>query len=52
MHRQGEVRRGLARSVTLSMRGSILRENRETLRPPATDGVAGRDGKSEDVSHR
>lgn len=49
---QGEVRRGLARSETLSMRGSTLRENRETLQLPTADGAVGRDGKSEDPSHR
>ncbi len=52
MHREGEVRRGLAWSKTLSMRGSTLRENRETLCPPTVDGAVGRDGKSEDPSHR
>jgi len=30
------------------MRGSTLRENRETLHPPTADGAVGRDGKSED----
>ena len=49
---RGEVRRGLAWSKTPSMCGSTLRENRETLRPPTADGAVGRDGKSEDLSHR
>jgi hypothetical protein len=42
-HRQGEVRRDLARSYveTPSMRGSVMRENRETLRSPVA--VAPRD---------
>ena len=35
---------------TPSTRGNSMRENRETLRPPAADGAAGRDGKSEDAS--
>lgn len=43
---KGEVQWGLARSETPSMRGSTLRENRETLRLPTTDGGVGRDGKS------
>jgi hypothetical protein len=28
------------------MRGSTMRENRETLHTPEADGAAGRDGKS------
>lgn len=45
--------RGLAWSKTPSMRGNTLRENRETLRPSTGRDVAvGRDGKSEDSSHR
>ena len=49
---RGEVRWGLAWSKTPSMRGSTLRENRETLCPPTADGALGRDGKSEDRSQR
>lgn len=51
LRREGEEQWGLAWSTTLSMRGSTLRENRETLRPPTEDGGVGRDGKSEDWSH-
>ena len=49
---KGKVRPGLAWLSTPSMRGSTLRENRETLRPSTEDGTVGRDGKSEDSSHR
>lgn len=44
----------LARSnaKTPSMRGSTVRENRETLHSARGDGAAGRDGKSKDSSHR
>jgi hypothetical protein len=50
----GEVQRDLARShdETPSMRGSTMRENRDTLRLPTADGAVGRGGKSEDTSHR
>ena len=34
------------------MRGSIMRENRETLSPPDVMVHAGRGGKSEDAIHR
>ena len=48
-HRQREMRRGPARSETPCMYGNTSRENREILCPPATDGVAGRIGKSTDT---
>jgi len=47
-HRQREMRRGPARSETPGMYGNTSRENREVPCPPATDGVAGRVGKSKD----
>ena len=48
-YRYREMRRGPARSQTPCMYGNILRENRESPRPPAADGVAGRIGKSKDT---
>jgi hypothetical protein len=34
------------------MRGSTMRENRETLHTALADGAMGRGGKSKDWSHR
>ena len=48
---RGAAGPGAVDDETPSMCGSILRENRETLRLPAVM-VAGRGGKSEDASHR
>ena len=48
-HRQREMRRGPARSETPCMYGNTSRENREVPCPPATDGAAGRVGKSKDT---
>jgi hypothetical protein len=45
MARGGGTWRGRT-TKTPSMRGSIMRENRETLYPPKADGAEGRDGKS------
>ena len=50
MRRQGKTYGDLARSENLSMHGNISRENREVPYSPATYGVAGRIGKSQDVS--
>ncbi len=50
MHRYGERYGNLARSENLSMHGNTSRENREVPCSPATYGVAGRIGKSKDVS--
>jgi hypothetical protein len=50
MPRYGERYGDLARSENLSMHGNISRENREVPYSPATYGVAGRIGKSQDVS--
>ena len=47
-HRQREMRRDPARSQTPCMYANTSRENREVPGPPATDGVAGRVGKSKD----
>ena len=46
--RQRKTPRDPARSETPCMCGSTSRENREVPCPPATDGVAGRVGKSKD----
>jgi len=43
---------GAVYDEALSMRGSIMRENRETLSPPDVMVHAGRGGKSEDAIHR
>lgn len=43
---------GMARSESLSVHGSTLRENREIPELPAVDGAAGRVGKSKDPSRR
>jgi hypothetical protein len=51
-HRYREMRRDPARSETLSTYGNTSLENREILCPPATDGAAGRVGKSKDASRR
>ena len=48
-HRYREMRRSPARSETPCMYGNTSRENRESPRPPAADGVAGRIGKSKDT---
>ena len=48
-HRYREMRRSPARSETPCMCGNTSRENRESPRPPAADGVAGRIGKSKDT---
>ena len=50
MPRYGERYGDLARSENLSMHGNISRENREVPCAPATYGMAGRIGKSQDVS--
>jgi len=50
MPRYGERYKDLARSENLSMHGNISRENREVPYSPATYGMAGRIGKSQDVS--
>jgi RNA-directed DNA polymerase len=50
IHRYGKRYGDLARSENLSMHGNISRENREVPYSPATYGVAGRIGKSQDVS--
>ncbi len=49
VRRQRETRRSSARSETPSMPGHTLRENREGLWSPMTDGVRGRTGKSTDT---
>jgi hypothetical protein len=43
---RGATRPGAVDVKTPSMRGSTMRENRETLHTPEADGAAGRDGKS------
>ena len=48
-HRYREMPGNPARSETPSMYGSTSRENREIPCPLATDGVAGRVGKSKDT---
>ena len=48
-HRYREMRWGLARSETPSMRGNTSRENREIPCSPTEDGAAGRVGKSKDT---
>ena len=48
----GKTLRDPTRSETLCMRRTTSRENREIPCPPAPDGVAGRAGKSEDISQR
>ena len=48
-HRYREMPGNPARSETPSMHGNTSRENREIPCPPATDGVAGRVGKSKDT---
>ena len=48
-HRYREMPGDPARSETPSMYGNTSRENREIPCPPATDGVAGRVGKSKDT---
>jgi RNA-directed DNA polymerase len=50
MPRYGERDGDLARSENLRMHGNISRENREVPYSPAPYGVAGRIGKSQDVS--
>ena len=50
--RYRERYRGPARSETLCMYASILRENREVLCSPAAGGAVGRVGKSKDVIRR
>jgi RNA-directed DNA polymerase len=52
VHRYREMPRDPARSETLCTYGNTSHENREILCPPAVDGVAGRVGKSKDVSRR
>ena|SRR3990172_11418663 len=47
--RQRETHRDPARSETPCMYGNTSRENREVPCPPATDGAAGRVGKSKDT---
>jgi len=49
MYRHGERYGNLARSENLSMHGNASRENREVPCSPATYGVAGRMGRSQDV---
>lgn len=49
MRQYREAHRGPARSETLCMHGCTLFGNREVPRSPATDGEAGRIGKSKDV---
>jgi RNA-directed DNA polymerase len=48
-HRYREIRRDPARSQAPGMHGNTSRENRESPRPPAADGAAGRIGKSKDT---
>ena len=48
-HRYREMPGDPARSETPRMHGNTSRENREIPCPPATDGVAGRVGKSKDT---
>lgn len=50
--RYRETRRSPARSETLCTYGNTSHENREVRCPPATEGVAGRVGKSKDVRRR
>jgi hypothetical protein len=50
--RQGKRPLGPTRSETLCMYRTSSRENREIPCPPATDGEAGRAGKSMDPSQR
>lgn len=47
--RYREWSRNPARSQTPRLYGNTSRENRERPRPPVTDGVAGRIGKSKDT---
>ena len=49
LRRYRETRSEPARSETPSTYGNILHGSREIPRPPATEGVAGRIGKSEDA---
>jgi hypothetical protein len=51
-HRHREMRPGPARSQTPCTHGNTSHENREVLSSPATDGMAGRVGKSKDVRRR
>jgi RNA-directed DNA polymerase len=51
-HRYREMRSGPARSETPCTYGNTSHENREVLGSPATDGAAGRVGKSEDTRRR
>jgi|SRR6266446_935182 hypothetical protein len=51
-HRYREMRSGPARSETPCTHGNISHENREVPCPPATDGAAGRVGKSKDARRR
>ena len=51
-HRKREMRMGPARSQTPCTYGNTSHENREVLGSPATDGVAGRVGKSKDARRR
>ena len=51
-HRYREMRPSPARSETPCTYGNTSHENREVLCSPATDGEAGRVGKSKDVRRR
>ena len=51
-HRYREMRPGPARSETPCTYGNTSHENREVLGSPATDGAAGRVGKSKDARRR
>jgi RNA-directed DNA polymerase len=51
-HRYREMRSGPAWSETPCTYGNISHENREVLCSPATDGAAGRVGKSKDTRRR
>ena len=52
VHRYREVCQSPARSQTPCTYGNTSHENREVLGSPATDGVAGRVGKSKDARRR
>jgi RNA-directed DNA polymerase len=52
VRRQGQARRGSARSETPSMCGHTSRENRESLGSSVADGATGRVGKSADTRRR
>ena len=51
-HRHRQMRPGPARSQTPCTYGNTSHENREVLGSSATDGTAGRVGKSKDVRRR